>query len=1436
MKKILLILALLGLATAALADYSPNAFLTDPVNTSYMAHVSATGQLEVVENNSCQETGGNLQAIATDIAQMLANQTNATQKTQVVNALGQEIGSGLATALGQGAIEDLLQAISNSLPAPVNSGLPVYVLGGFPSPPPTQTVDGTVNANILNWPSPTPAPSDYALESGGNLDAIEGHASSIDSKITTTPNGIQVDGSAVVQPVSQSGIWSMAATQSGPWAVTANIGATGGLALDSSVLAPQGAVSGGQAATSSLLTGGQYNGVLPSLLSSQQSAFQLDSSGRLLIGALAPGSASIGQVIANQGGVWNIGSVSGPVALPSNAAQESGGHLQSVDSKISDNGSGAVLVDGSAVIQPVSGNVNATITNWPSPTPTQSVLVVNQITNYAQESGGNLATVAAAQGTSGTGIVQPSGGAGELGWLSGIYKAVTGTVSVIWSGAPTVTIANPTPIQSITGSVVASIPSPIPSQPVLLRDGFGNPVTSQPSGSQRALDVGIDVAGQQVDPRTRTWTLNQTTDSVGASQSGIWTTGRTWSLNSANDSVASVQSGTWSVGRTWDLSSSSDSISSVQSGTWNVNASQSGAWSVQQGTSPWIVAGDSASGTANAGNPVKIGGAFNTAQPTVTNGQTVDAQMTARGAQIVATGVDPFTVQQGSAPWSVSQSGAWTSGRTWNLSSANDSVSVNGTVSTSNASVGADAAAAPTSSTQIGGQDSSGKLQAFQVDSSKYLLTDGSAVVQPVSQSGAPWSVTANVGTTGGLALDATTQNVQGSATGGTAASKSSLAGGVYNSSATSLTSGQQDALQLNVNGALRTDGSATTQPISGSLGRTWTLSSPGDSIAATQSGTWNTGRTWSLLSSSDSVAAVESGTWNVNATQSGTWSAGRTWTLSNSTDSVASVQSGAWTAGRTWNLASGSDSVSAVQSGTWTVQQGTPPWVVNGVSASGASNSGNPVKVGGAFNTTQPTVTTGQAVDAQFTSRGAQIVATGADAFTVQQGSAPWSVSQSGVWSAGRTWSLLNTTDSVAAVESGTWNVNATQSGTWTAGRTWTLGSGADSVASVQSGIWSVRAQDGSGNLLTSQANGSARALDVGIDVAGVQVDPRAIRTLTSGDTVTVVQPTGSNLHVAVDSSALPTGAATAAGQTGGSAKTQVVDASGNVFGPAQTINGINYMPTVNQPDFGPSAQSVTAQDTASTTTTGYANQSIISGTPTTGSAATFALSSVQTAVIAVSGTWTGTLEFEVSSNGGTTYEPRSIHVVGTNTYSPTVTANVVGSLNVSGKNFLRARAVAAATGTASVVVVLSDNVSNFYLANAAQLVDGSSAIATNKLAIKSASTPAASTDTGAVVSVRPDQAGTPNQTSVSCGTGSTTMLAANAATQFVSIRNPTTSTVTIWINVVGAAATVGVPSIDLAPGSEADYYSTGPSFLPTTQMNCISSGAASSVMVLYK
>lgn len=76
-----------------------------------------------------------------------------------------------------------------------------------------------------------------------------------------------------------------------------------------------------------------------------------------------------------------------------------------------------------------------------------------------------------------------------------------------------------------------------------------------------------------------------------------------------------------------------------------------------------------------------------------------------------------------------------------------------------------------------------------------------------------------------------------------------------------------------------------------------------------------------------------------------------------------------------------GNTSFTSTQSGTWTVQPGntanTTPWLVTatGNVASGATDSGNPVKVGCVFLTTTPTLTDGQRGDCQAGTRGSMRV-----------------------------------------------------------------------------------------------------------------------------------------------------------------------------------------------------------------------------------------------------------------------------------------------------------------------------------------------------------------------------------------------------------------------------------------------------------------------------
>lgn len=256
--------------------------------------------------------------------------------------------------------------------------------------------------------------------------------------------------------------------------------------------------------------------------------------------------------------------------------------------------------------------------------------------------------------------------------------------------------------------------------------------------------------------------------------------------------------------------------------------------------------------------------------------------------------------------------------------------------------------------------------------------------------------------------------------------------------------------------------------------------------------------------------------------------------------------------------------------------------------------------------------------------------------------GTTPQPSSQSGTWITGRTWSLLNSTDSVNSVQSGAWStgrtwtllnstdsVNSVQSGAWTAGRTWTLGVATDSVVA--------RAQDGSGNALTSQVNGSQRALDIGINVAGVQVDPRT-RTwaLASG-----------------------------------------TDSVQSVF-----------------TDIVPSSGTITAQDLATSTLVGANGQTFYVGTPTAGSAAVFTLASIQTVQVQASLLGSGgTMVIDVSQDGGTTWFRPTVFQTGTQAYGNGFASPFNATVNVANMNRIRVRGTTAWTGTATIIVSESLN-----------------------------------------------------------------------------------------------------------------------------------------------
>lgn len=364
------------------------------------------------------------------------------------------------------------------------------------------------------------------------------------------------------------------------------------------------------------------------------------------------------------------------------------------------------------------------------------------------------------------------------------------------------------------------------------------------------------------------------------------------------------------------------------------------------------VVGSVASGASNAGNPVKVSGVYNSTQPTVTTGQIVDNQATARGALIVATGVDAFATN-------ASQSG------TWNITNVSGTVSLPTGAATS--------AKQPALGTA--GSASTDVLTVQGIASMTAIKVDGSGVIQPVSG-----TITANAGTgTFNIQSNASVNVSQVSGSSVATAAAGIMKVGLTDGSGNALTS-TTNALDVNIKSGGGSGFSVTDEAA-------WTA---GTSAFVPAGGVFNDTATALTAGQEGTVRLTNNRAIHVNLRDA---SANQLLGSKTSANSIPVV------------VASDQGAIPASQSGTWTVQQGGSNWSTNvaqiggtnivtggasgliavgGPVASGGSNADNPLKIGGVFNTTQPTVTNGQIVDAQYTARGAAIVATGTDTFTV--------------------------------------------------------------------------------------------------------------------------------------------------------------------------------------------------------------------------------------------------------------------------------------------------------------------------------------------------------------------------------------------------------------------------------------------------------------------
>lgn len=730
--------------------------------------------------------------------------------------------------------------------------------------------DGSINTNT------TIVGGELAIE----IDAADGDNIAISNQAGTNKMEVNPDGS--INITDNGGSITVDGT------VTANIGTTGGLALDTSVKETHGSASGGTAATISELSGGIFNAIAPTLTDGQQASLQLDSSGNLKTTATVtvPGTVSVTQ--GTTPWVDNVNQFGGNNVVTGTGASGLGIPRVTVsnDSNILATQSGTwatEIIDGSGNIwgpRTGSGGVNwmpvinlegATDGSPVAPRTLQvggsdGVNIQTLSTNSSGELNINniIGTVSLP-----TGAATSANQVTEIASLSSIdSKLNTLGQKTSANSVPVVIASDQSPI-TVTGTITTS-------PDVNVHDGSGVSISSTSNSLNVNVTNTVPVSFEAFDP-------------VDQGNAGL--PGDAWYVR--------ITDGSNTVG-----------ITSFSLNTVNTNTSGAGAVNIQDG-----------------GNSITVDGTVTTTQgtsPWVVSG-TVTANLGTIDGVATETTLAKLTQTQGST----------TSGQSGPL--------IQGAVTT----------AAPTYTTA--------QTRPLSLTTAGGLRIDGSGTTQPVSgtvavtQSTSPWvvsgTVTANAGTnlnTSALALDTTVAGLQVNQGSTTSGEKGSLIQGAVTTAAPTYTTGQTNPLSLTTAGALRTDSSATTQPVSGT-------------VAATQSGIWtvqpgNTANTTPWLVTDSSDGPVTPGTVATKSSLGGGQYNSTPPTLTNGQQAALQFD------------VNGNLKTNA----TVTIPGSV---TVTGNVASGATDSGNPVKTGGVYNSTTPTFTNGQRADTQVDTTGATYV-----------------------------------------------------------------------------------------------------------------------------------------------------------------------------------------------------------------------------------------------------------------------------------------------------------------------------------------------------------------------------------------------------------------------------------------------------------------------------
>jgi len=911
------------------------------------------------------------------------------------------------------------QPVSGSITATISSGTVTASQG---SPPWTMRPDGTLwaltgasaNVNVTN-----------TVSVGGTLTVQQSTAANLQATVTGTvavssgtvtanqggaPWSMKPDGSVwalsgtsanvnitnasmtVSGTVGISGTVNASCTQNATWTVqpgnTQNTTAwlvtgTGGtfpITAASLPLPANAATVGNQpsnislAAATASQTGNLALGTVvsanPTYVNNTINALSLDTSGALRV-----------NVIAGSGGGGTSSSFG--AAFPSTGTAI--GVKDSTGTNMTNlkvNASNALVVDGSAVTQPVSGTfwqATQPISAASLPLPAGAATAANQ-TNGSQlvgiTAGGNTATVsvAGALKVDGSAVTQPVSG---TFWqttqpVSGTFwqatQPVSGTVTSNQGGAPwtvrpdgtvwtltgtsaNVNVSNSSlavtgtfwqatqPVSIAAAVTVAQATASSLNATVRLQDGSGNAITSDTRGSERPLSVQIlDGAGNQVTtfggsggtasnfgsafptagtaagaqylsspPTLTNGQMNGLLlDSTGNLKVAVTGAGSGGTSAVDESSFTAGTSAFTPSGGFYQTTATANALTTGQVGLWQMTAQRAGFVNLRNssgtelgGTATplrdapdgtiWALTGTSAN--VNVTNTVAVSGTFwQTTQPvsgTVTSNQggapwtvkpdgtgwamtSTSANVNVTNASLAVTGTfwqatqpvsGTVTANQGTSPW---------------LSRINDGTNSAAIKAASTAAVAADpalvVAVSPNNSVAVTGTF----WQATQPVSGSVSIT-GTANVNVTNASipvtGTFWQTTQPI-SAASLPLPSGAATSANQPTAAAAASTSSgqagnVAMGFTTTGAPTYVTAQTNPLSLTTAGALRVDGSAVTQPVSGTF---WQATQPvsgtvsiSGTVGVTQSTSpWVVSLTSTTITGT--VACTQSGPWNIGS------------------------------------------------------------------------------------------------------------------------------------------------------------------------------------------------------------------------------------------------------------------------------------------------------------------------------------------------------------------------------------------------------------------------------------------------------------------------------------------------------------------------------------------------------------------------------------------